>query len=422
MFYLAICKGKIFIAKISCISLYFFKFLYNDVFTAHYLDRFLCTHTKRLWRMTSRPLKPCWLPCLDIYKEISRFVPVSIALFTISYQYPMTDKKQGIEQKRNPMGDTLHDIRESKKPKKVVEDKCSICLCQFETPAMLDRCFHMFCFLCIMQWSQVNLHCPLCKQDFISLIYDVKSESEYKRYYLRDQVENSSKSSKKVDFVAEYNSRFGSKSDACISNPNLPFSTAHSLRRAVYVRGLKAVPPSSTAKIASPFTPAQFQLNVPLWESKLRPWLTRELQAILEEEDVDLLVTFVLSMLQTKDIDSKEVKEQLQEWLFEHVDTFIHEFLCFANSPFDLVNYDKHVRYDYSQARSSREVDTNKHLDRNHASSNTTTTNNQASAEFEKLKRELAQVDQQIEQIKTGLAQVSQEISYQNQKINKLIK
>jgi E3 ubiquitin-protein ligase Topors len=216
-----------------------------------------------------------------------------------------------------------------------------------------------------MQWSQVNQQCPLCKADFISLIYDVKNEAEYKRYYLRDQEQKqnqqttstSTSSGRKVDFVAEYNSRYGKRgatsSPPVISNPNLPFSTAHSLRRAVYVRGLRAVPIVSS-KLPLKFTPAALSANESFWHGKLKSWLTRELQAVLEEEDVDLLVVFILSMLSKKDIQSKEVRDQLAEWLFDYVDTFIHELTCFAQSPYDMINYDKHVQYDYSHATSSR--------------------------------------------------------------------
>jgi len=66
---------------------------------------------------------------------------------------------------------------------------------------------------------------------------------------------------------------------------------------------------------------------------------------------VDLLVIFLLSLFKTHEIDSKDAKEQLKEWIFENVDTFIHEFLTFANSPYDMDAYDKAVRYDYSNAK-----------------------------------------------------------------------
>jgi len=164
----------------------------------------------------------------------------------------------------------------------------------------------------------------LCKKTFDSLIYDVKSNVEFKRYWLKE----------KNDFTS-----------------NVPFTTSHSLRRAIYLRGLKAIPVK--VKSSKLFSKAEFLKDPKYWEIKLSGWIRRELQALLEEDDVELLQLLVLSLLKEHEINSQETVNQLKEWLFENAEVFIFELSQFANSPFNMDAYDKAVRYDYSNATSS---------------------------------------------------------------------
>lgn len=227
------------------------------------------------------------------------------------------------------------------------KDVCPICLCEYEVPAMVDQCFHKFCFLCILQWGQVGdvPRCPLCKQNFVSLIYDIESESEFKTHYVRAEAYKKALSSSSSSSSNKRPPRYtwGKK-------PSMGAS-AHALRRAVYLRGLKAKKCESNGPL---FSPQMFRKDTSYWESKLRPWLTRELEALLEDEDVELLVIFILSLLQQQDINSEQAKEQLRSIFFEYLDTFIHEFLNFANSPYDMHTYDRLVKYDYSNAKQSK--------------------------------------------------------------------
>lgn len=50
-----------------------------------------------------------------------------------------------------------------------VSGTCAICLTDVADVEFIGRlamCNHMFCFECIMKWSEVTNHCPLCKQQF----------------------------------------------------------------------------------------------------------------------------------------------------------------------------------------------------------------------------------------------------------------
>ncbi|RDD43059.1 E3 ubiquitin-protein ligase TRIM21 [Trichoplax sp. H2] len=44
------------------------------------------------------------------------------------------------------------------------DDICSICLCPFDDPVMIDTCYHCFCSSCIKTAVQNQSNtCPLCR-------------------------------------------------------------------------------------------------------------------------------------------------------------------------------------------------------------------------------------------------------------------
>jgi hypothetical protein len=64
------------------------------------------------------------------------------------------------------------------------QPSCPICLQPYIDRSYLRPCYHSFCFQCIRQWFKVGKVCPLCKQDALSLVYNVGERSgtflEYK--------------------------------------------------------------------------------------------------------------------------------------------------------------------------------------------------------------------------------------------------
>uniref|UniRef100_A0A8D0E6H5 RING-type E3 ubiquitin transferase n=1 Tax=Salvator merianae TaxID=96440 RepID=A0A8D0E6H5_SALMN len=40
--------------------------------------------------------------------------------------------------------------------------RCPICLERIRNVAFLNPCFHRFCFVCILEWSERKAECPLC--------------------------------------------------------------------------------------------------------------------------------------------------------------------------------------------------------------------------------------------------------------------
>jgi hypothetical protein len=114
-------------------------------------------------------------------------------------------------------------------------------------------------------------------------------------------------------------------------------------------------------------------------QGRTSAWLTRELQALLEEEDVSLALIFVRTTLQQyavsfpgcpqeqrqphaqfcitvltalrKDPRSAEVRERLREILFDRADHFVHELLCFLSSNFEMITYDRLSRPHYRKRK-----------------------------------------------------------------------
>ena len=117
-------------------------------------------------------------------------------------------------------------------------------------------------------------------------------------------------------------------------------------RKQVYLKGWKAKPPpvSSLSKFKDT-KPKNFSQD-PHQLSKLVPWITRELQAILGIQDVELILEYIVALLKTIDLKTNQGKECLQEYLGIHTELFIHELFCFAKSFLNMEAYDQVVEYD----------------------------------------------------------------------------
>ena len=46
------------------------------------------------------------------------------------------------------------------------------------------KCFHSFCYDCLLEWTKIKHNCPLCKRDLDRIVYEVKSKYEFKEHYL----------------------------------------------------------------------------------------------------------------------------------------------------------------------------------------------------------------------------------------------
>lgn len=59
--------------------------------------------------------------------------------------------------------------------------KCPICLldCMDRDPSFTNTCFHLFCYVCIENWTKNKATCPLCRTKFTKIIYNIKSSTNY---------------------------------------------------------------------------------------------------------------------------------------------------------------------------------------------------------------------------------------------------
>ncbi|KAG0053364.1 hypothetical protein BGZ83_001258 [Gryganskiella cystojenkinii] len=55
---------------------------------------------------------------------------------------------------------------------------CAICLGPYRGRVYLSPCFHVFCASCLSAWIEINLQCPLCKSNPVSLHYGVDTALE----------------------------------------------------------------------------------------------------------------------------------------------------------------------------------------------------------------------------------------------------
>ncbi|KAL2634237.1 hypothetical protein R1flu_005716 [Riccia fluitans] len=211
---------------------------------------------------------------------------------------------------------------------------CSICLEPISVEGFLDQCFHKFCYHCILQWSEMvlsrptgsnktlqYLECPLCKTKYTSIIHDV-SGTRFQRHYV-----------------------LTSKA------PGLLKSEAHICRQAVYSSNLGTAPPQ----------PARLTDAGPKANRWVSCWVQRELQALMQEEDVDTVMHHVVGIVEsfskrsrgkvgssrkqeTKIDDScwhETIAAAVRPFIFEYAERFATELESFLLSGLDITAYDK---------------------------------------------------------------------------------
>lgn len=62
------------------------------------------------------------------------------------------------------------------------EERCPICLEDYQDKAFIDACFHAFCFECIVKAVEMTTgRCPMCKTSFDTVIHNVRAIDDYDR-------------------------------------------------------------------------------------------------------------------------------------------------------------------------------------------------------------------------------------------------
>ncbi|XP_045831346.1 uncharacterized protein LOC123922689 isoform X1 [Trifolium pratense] len=235
---------------------------------------------------------------------------------------------------------------------------CPICLGPFIQLSYLDHCLHQFCFNCILRWTKVvsaknhtppsSVKCPLCKTDNFSIIHGVDGDC-FQRYYINHH----------------------NVEDCFI------LSKAHRYRLQSY------------------YTQQGFLediFNIPqYWKSRkynqpnnwLQTWLTREIQALTQEEDVEIIVHHIFGVVkplwtsreQKLHINAPEkkqeefkisVSEAVRPFLGARTDRFVYEIQLFLASGLNIEAYDAVYiqRLGWSSPGENTEVSQNELVDR----------------------------------------------------------
>ncbi|XP_072318920.1 topoisomerase I binding, arginine/serine-rich a [Eucyclogobius newberryi] len=282
------------------------------------------------------------------------------------------------------------------------DSKCPICLDMFNNISYLDLCLHKFCFRCIHEWSKNKAECPLCKQPFNSIYHTIKSEQDFKKYDLKPADNGSfgtlggvrfryrttltgvhrglhrtvAPPENGVMFEASAN-RPPQRQDRYIhrimtklaaqrraasegrSFNNLREQEMINFRKELYRQGIRvrAVRDGDRSREIS----AEFFRRNPACLHRLVPWLKRELTVLYGAHGslVNIVQHIVMSRIIRYDVDDGAMLEELRPFLQGCTEHFLHEFMSFAKSPFNMEAYDQHAVYDYVGPSSTDENSSN---------------------------------------------------------------
>ncbi|GFS90004.1 hypothetical protein NPIL_306011 [Nephila pilipes] len=299
---------------------------------------------------------------------------------TSSSKENISENKSTVE---NMPENTPEETSESRPATSSPEPNCAICLEPLQNKSLMDSCFHTFCFTCLLEWSKVKPECPLCKQQFTSILYNFKNDSTFEIYYINSKnnkqlwpflsrteyrfrypttmtaarILERNRSSNQESYENQINShrmRYAPHSVRLYSNSQMIARTPCPFRRRVYRENLW-VKPSTNARVRL-VSPEFFKIN-PACTHRLLPWLNRELVSLWQDNEahVTFVLELIMSLVVRYDITSEEFLIHIEPYMGNNTHHFIHEFYNFAISPHDMENYDLTANYNTRElARNDR--------------------------------------------------------------------
>lgn len=63
---------------------------------------------------------------------------------------------------------------------------CAICMGPVVQLALTNSCLHQFCFDCIAQWTTIAPECPLCRNEYQTVLCDIRTADEYRELQIVD--------------------------------------------------------------------------------------------------------------------------------------------------------------------------------------------------------------------------------------------
>uniref|UniRef100_A0A1D1YUN3 E3 ubiquitin-protein ligase Topors n=1 Tax=Anthurium amnicola TaxID=1678845 RepID=A0A1D1YUN3_9ARAE len=229
---------------------------------------------------------------------------------------------------------------------------CPICLEPIKQEAYLERCLHTFCHGCIRNWTKyisrqhsqslTSIKCPLCKSENSSIIYDLSGKF-FRRHFVNKDPESS--------FL----------------------TSAHKFRWQSY-----EIEPAGM--ICHKFNVLSYWKNRRYLQQNrfLQTWLRREIQTLLQDEDVDIIVHHILGVIKSflkrqqeclklpPEEKQKEFKQLLSHaarpFISERTDRFVDELELFLASSLNIEAYDRIcMEYLHVHASAPREYTEDEH-------------------------------------------------------------
>lgn len=283
------------------------------------------------------------------------------------------------------------------------DSKCPICLDIFNNISYLDLCLHKFCFRCIHEWSKNKAECPLCKQAFHSIYHSIKSEQDFKKYDLQPsengsfgtfggvrfryrttltgvhrqmQRRTSPPPDNGVMFEASTNPHqqqqdryirhmmmrlIARRKAASEGRPvnNIGEPEMINFRRELYRRGVRVRTVRDGGR--SRDTTAEFFRRNPACLHRLIPWLKRELTVLYGAHGslVNIVQHIIMSRITRYDVEDVAIQEELRPFLQGRTEHFLHEFISFAKSPFNMEAYDQYAVYECPAPSSNEDSSSN---------------------------------------------------------------
>lgn len=242
----------------------------------------------------------------------------------------------------------------------------------------------------VLNYLQIKAECPLCKASFQSIIHNIKSMKEFDEYLVQPPTnpvpppigfpylphlpsEPHSRVFHRVNYVLPDSPRytyratmhvrpqqseqiyqlFMQSNDATerysreYANDTIPFrQNAQEWRQYIYDRRIYSLPLEDMTGRTRECS-VDFYRENPAQVYRLMPWINRELVVLLRNNQfqIQVVMNYLPELLSLHDIQSTQFRAYFHTFLGHRTDHFIHELLNFSRSPYDMIGYDRHVRY-----------------------------------------------------------------------------
>ncbi|OWF48386.1 uncharacterized protein LOC110453122 [Mizuhopecten yessoensis] len=253
------------------------------------------------------------------------------------------------------------------------EPDCAICLGRLQNKSFTDRCFHMFCFVCLQEWSKVKAECPLCKQKFTSIIHNVRSNEDYDQYPIPPKIPSWEEQARNFRYhttltlerrlqinIPDFRQHPQyQEHDYTIQRPSIHNhmatrshwrrqrqTSSSDFRRRIYTNNMRLVDVTDPRMRTRDTTPMFYSRN-PACTHRLVPWLNRELNALLQSQNdnVQFVLELIMGLIKSMSITSEDFYQGIYPYVGRYTRHFMQEFENFARSPYNIAAYDQHAVY-----------------------------------------------------------------------------